>query len=519
MAPLPPPEPETAPPSTRRDGNRLLRLGLSATLGMVLLSSAAGLVLSLRYVGLNWATLPVLVGWSLVVCLVGFLAVRLASSPGRAVSAVLAAGLLARICAFAFILEGHPIGGDPTIYADMARHLISSGELGHFDEYHQQYQRAFFPPAYPILIGLFQSILGFSDSAIFLFQILLDSLIVVLIFYVGVRFYGPKAAALGSAIYALWPTLIWLAGFPQKETLSIALVCLNAASILVPPRPARLGWRRAMAFGGSWGALALTQPALALLPPLLGLSLLRRFPLRATVAFGLRAGVILLLVMGPWWVRNYAVLGRFVPLTTSAGWALWVGNNPGATGDWMPPPPDLIGLPEGEMSERAASKALRWIAENPSEFLVRAARKIILGLGSDRLSFGAIRDFPDIPGKWIFETLCIPFQIYHFSVILLASCAILNRTKISREIHSIAVMSIAYMLFVESLFEFSERHTYFARPFIALLAASFLAERLCSDPPRAGPIEAGSLEALDSSIAHAPHQQAAGAKRRSAARV
>jgi len=486
MTPAPPHKTASASPPTGRDRGGLLRLGLCASLGLALLSSAAGLVLSLRYVGLSRGTLPVLMGWTLVVWSVGFLAVRLASSPRRAVLLVLAVGLLARFCAFAFVLNDRPIGGDPTIYADMARHLVSSGELGRFDEYHQIYQRAFFPPAYPILLGLFQSVAGFSDVSVFVLNSSIDIFIITWLFYFGARFHGPKAGALASAIYALWPTLIWLTGFPQKETLSIALVCLNAASVLAPPRPARLGWRRAMAFGGSWGALALTQPALALFPPLLGVILLRRYPLKATAAFGLRAGAILLLVMGPWWARNYAVLGQFVPLTTSAGWTLWVGNNPGATGDWIPPPPDLVGLPEGEMSKRAASKALRWIVENPFEFLVGTARKIILGLGGDRFSFGAIRDLPDIPGERIFRTLCVPFQIYHISVMILAAWAIFNKRLVSWEINYIVAISIAYVIFVESVFEFSERHTYFARPFLVLLAASALAERFCSGPAPAG---------------------------------
>ncbi|WP_188898705.1 ArnT family glycosyltransferase [Caldovatus sediminis] len=477
MAALPTRRPAPASPSTGRDGGGPLRLGLSVSLGLVLLSSAAGLVLCLRYVGLSRATLPALAGWSLILCLVGVIAVRLAPSPGRALAAALAAGLLARILAFAFVLEGRPIGGDPTIYTGMARHFISSGELVHFDEHHRQYQWAFFPPAYPVLIGLFQLVFGFNSCSIFILHLAIDAFIIASIFHLGVRLQGPEAAALASTVYALWPTLIWLAGFPQKETLSIALVCLNAASLLAPSRPARLGWRRAMAFGGSWGALALTQPALALFPPLLGLVLLRRQPLRATVAFGLRAGVILLLVMGPWWARNHAVLDRFVPLTTSAGWALWVGNNPGATGEWMPPPPDLVGLPEAEMSDRAASKALRWIAENPSEFLVRTARKVILGLGSDRHSFGAIRDFRDIPGEWIFATLATPLQMYHLAVVLLAFCAVMDGRRVPAELCVISFLSVLYIVLVEGWFEFSERHTYFARPFLALLAASFLAGR------------------------------------------
>jgi hypothetical protein len=38
------------------------------------------------------------------------------------------------------------------------------------------------------------------------------------------------------------------------------------------------------------------------------------------------------LCVAPWTLRNYIVFGKFVPVTVSAGYNLWVGNNPEATG-------------------------------------------------------------------------------------------------------------------------------------------------------------------------------------------
>ena len=42
-------------------------------------------------------------------------------------------------------------------------------------------------------------------------------------------------------------------------------------------------------------------------------------------------------VVSPWTVRNFLVLGRFVPITTSSAEVFWIGNNPVATGSDLPP--------------------------------------------------------------------------------------------------------------------------------------------------------------------------------------
>ena len=50
--------------------------------------------------------------------------------------------------------------------------------------------------------------------------------------------------------------------------------------------------------------------------------------------------------IAPWSIRNNAVFGEFVLLSTNGGPNLWMGNNPDSTGFYMPLPSSVDGLSE-----------------------------------------------------------------------------------------------------------------------------------------------------------------------------
>ena len=95
------------------------------------------------------------------------------------------------------------------------------------------------------------------------------------------------------------------------------------------------------------------------------------------------------LVVLPWTIRNYVVFGRIVPLKTSFGLNLWMGNNPNATGylytDTGEPMQStlepqmrvyLAGLNEAERYAVLGQEAYRWIRAHPQRFLSITLRRI-----------------------------------------------------------------------------------------------------------------------------------------------
>jgi hypothetical protein len=92
-----------------------------------------------------------------------------------------------------------------------------------------------------------------------------------------------------------------------------------------------------LAFGLSWGALALNNPALTVLLPVTGLwvlvGLVRAgagwaWPVRGATL----AGVVCLLCLAPWLGRNWLVFHKFVPMRSNFGVELYLGDGPGTNG-------------------------------------------------------------------------------------------------------------------------------------------------------------------------------------------
>jgi hypothetical protein len=102
----------------------------------------------------------------------------------------------------------------------------------------------------------------------------------------------------------------------------------------------------------------------------------------------LAAAAVYAALMSPWWVRNYHLLGEFVPFTTSSGEALYSGNSPNnpQVGAYAPYRPQnwavvdgvsLEAIP-GEIDRYKAfrNRALAYIIRDPADFFRRAIIKL-----------------------------------------------------------------------------------------------------------------------------------------------
>lgn len=256
---------------------------------------------------------------------------------------VVIAGLGLRL---AWALTQGDLTSDALTYTTLAETLVRDGE------YIIEGRRAYWPPGLPLALIATASPV-FLNALIYMASILLIQ-----------RFAG----MLGAAMFAFWPTGIFLSWVPTKELLCLPLL-LGAVLAFRKERP--------VACGGLVGFAALTYPVLIVFPAVF---LLERQWRRLALVCAITAAVV-----SPWIVRNAVVLG--VPaLGTNGGVNLYIGNSPEAGGTFYEPE---LGKGMGELERDAhlRREALAWIAANPDQALRLSLKKLVIYFGDD--DFGA----------------------------------------------------------------------------------------------------------------------------------
>ena len=244
---------------------------------------------------------------------------------------------------------------------------------------------ALIAPGYPTLIAAVFFLFGIdsfaSEIAIIALQILVALVTIWLMMRICRQQLDDSTAILAGAFWAVSLPLLWVPAIFWETSLS---ACALPAIILLALRcrrgPTIPAW---LLLGASSAIVALINPAL--LPTLLAImgwaAWQTRRIARAAPLLGLLA---LLLLFSPWPIRNACRFHAFVPLRSTAGFELWMGNRPGATGFL-----DQSLFPMYDKSELASyvakgevaymrdksDRALQYIRSHPGVFLRLTLRR------------------------------------------------------------------------------------------------------------------------------------------------
>jgi hypothetical protein len=308
---------------------------------------------------------------------------------------VIVAGLTFRVLIWALV--------EPVASSDGATYLKLANQLLVGDGYGSQQSLAYWPPG---LAFALVPLLAAFDTA---FALLVFSLLAYLISSWGMWKLGERIglgawAAWPLVMLAVWPTHVLMSGLPEKELLVIALLPWILWAAL--KTSSRLTY--ALLAGVLVGAITLVQPSFQLLP-FFAVVLAAAFgaPLRRLVpALGL-ALLGAAIVIAPWTYRNYLVLGQTVLVSTNGGSNLYRANNELATGGYVQlGTVDVESLPELESDRVGKALAVRWIRDNPQDFLRLTAARVLLFPGDHSYgAFAAFRADPDRIPKWSYLAL------------------------------------------------------------------------------------------------------------------
>jgi 4-amino-4-deoxy-L-arabinose transferase-like glycosyltransferase len=397
--------------------------------------------------------------------------VKAGARPGaRSISAAVGAALFVALALRLFALaaaSGRTPSKDPLLYVDMAHSVLAGHGLvvvqGPF------VARALFPPVYPLLLAAIGTVAPLTPAIIALLNSLIDVGAAFLLYQLARQLDVPRAALPAAIAYLCWPSITLAAPLANKESLSIFL--LLAALVCILERANGGGRRWIVSSGVSAGLMVLTQPAIALVLPILFVLLRNRFASRrAWLTASLGAALCALLVLLPWWIRNYLLFDAFVPLTTSTGQALWVGAQPGGGFRWQPFPLVWLGQSELQLNHTAASAAWRIIADDPWAYVQRCLVKLPASFLRPNLSVLNLAFLEPPPWPGVLRSK--PVQLVPMLVELVpVALSLVGLVTLCRSLAARLLLGcIAASLLFGIWFEFSERHRLFMTPFLLLLA-------------------------------------------------
>jgi 4-amino-4-deoxy-L-arabinose transferase-like glycosyltransferase len=246
-------------------------------------------------------------------------------------------------------------------------------------------------PAYPlILAGVFKLFGAYSKAsalAILSLNCVFSSLTCIPVFFIARKHFGGQTARWAGWIWAFFPYGIYFsANWIWTTSLTTLLLTVLFWFVLhLEHSSSASEW---IGFGVLSGLAALTDPVvLSVLPLLAGWAAYRLYQRKSRWRTSLAlAGLSCVIVVSPWFVRNYLTFHQFIPFRDGLGLELYVGNN-GYTAHWASTQIRLSNNPaefaeyqhSGELAymARKRQQAVAFISSHPGWFAWISLRRMV----------------------------------------------------------------------------------------------------------------------------------------------
>ncbi len=392
----------------------------------------------------------------------------------RALVALLVGGFVAR---FVWLLIAQPTPvSDWHAYRQLAADLIDHGQFGYPE------RTSFYLPAHPFHLAMWTLIsrsslwLGFSS-------VVLSTVSVGLVYAIGLRIYAHRrTAVLAAALFAFLPLFVLFSPVLATEHLFIVFM-LSALLGLV-----HLGARNSViaTLVGIFAGLAiLTRGEAVFYVPALVLFVWfgaglpgAKERLRMTLLVGL--GIVI--IIGPWYVRNSFLASPDTGLSAGAGINFYFAHNDSGLYGWYPEGSPLEGHNTEEANRLGWELGLAYLREDPAHLLRDVGYGTVellktpeyalfwstrgLEAGGDALDPASFTE-KDVPFGWLLEAaLAVPF------LLVLGAAALLAYRTWSRQIVWLILPLIASTWILRTIIYWAKpRYGYFLSVMLVFIAA------------------------------------------------
>lgn len=296
---------------------------------------------------------------------------------------------------------------------------------------------AFWPPGYSAFLAVFYGLFGEGVDVAKAANVFVGALIVVPIYFIGLRFFGRGTATIGAAIAAALPSLIFWVPVLLSDTLFTLLFATTVALLLYAMRPDRSFNPILVAISGvALAAAALVRgQALVLVPVAVASWALAGAKPTKCFLWGCGALAVATIAIAPWSIRNIRTMKSPILLSANMGYNLRIGHAPYSTGRYIVPQdlwdanPKISTFKEREpvFNDLGTDRAVKYALGHPGEELELTARKVmwLWRPDSDALTWVSSYGRTPLPeGAW--EPLRRALDSSYVALLALVGCGLLR---------------------------------------------------------------------------------------------
>lgn len=232
--------------------------------------------------------------------------------------------LMVRIGVFNTIVPLDTYDNDDVRYLHSAKTLLETGKLTYFNP---EKSTVYIMPGIVVALVPFVAVFG-EVGAVFafkIFQILLQIIGLYLIGLISQKLFGDKISKFSMIVLSVYYSWCIMINYLYTEVIFTILLLLLIYLTLIAFDENKIKFYAWAGF--VWALAVLVRSTIAVFPiVILIMFLIKRYSFAQIAKISLVVTAIFCAVMSPWWIRNYIVFDRFIPLTISSGMPMLEGS-------------------------------------------------------------------------------------------------------------------------------------------------------------------------------------------------
>lgn len=378
------------------------------------------------------------------------------------IAILLILGVIIRIYAMDWNKE---LAGDEIGYDKMVRQLIETGTFGYAPYSYSKKPNAFTTPGYPLFLSGIYLLFGYNDSApiieIQIIQLLLQILSALLLYFISEELFSKVIVSIiVMSVYFFHPTFILSPSFLLTESLYEFIFMLFTYMLLIIFR--KENFIQHLLLGFVFGVVVLIRPAIFPFIIIYFVYSWVVYKAKGKYVFMKRISMFIIgfiVIMSPWWIRNYVTLNKVVLLAEQGGNPLLWGTYP-----YNSNPKINVSLEPAEMGEKALSRIIEGFKSQPLYYA---------GWYTWGKTWYLIKDI--WPGNHYISRITIS-KVLHYAIIFFGAIGLIfmiisNEKKRSLMVLIVALALISFVIYLP--FAPTPRYFYSTIPFF-IIGAGYL---------------------------------------------